>query len=77
MRVYVDSFTFLSKVLLLKFPIPTLKANETIAEKLFAVTFDFTSASNFVDGDILAISVTPEAAVFDLVWTAVFEYRGV
>ena len=42
-----------------------------------AYTFDFTGASEFVAGDILAISVTPEAAVNDLVWTAVLEYRGV
>ncbi len=42
-----------------------------------AYTAEFTSAAEFIDGDILAISVTPEAAVYDLVWTAVFEYRGV
>ena len=42
-----------------------------------AYTAEFTSAAEFVSGDILAISVTPEAAVNDLVWTAVFEYRGV
>ena len=42
-----------------------------------AYTAEFTSAAEFVAGDILAISVTPEAAVNDLVWTAVFEYRGV
>ena len=42
-----------------------------------AHTFNFTSASVFTAGDIIAISVTPEAAVFDLVWTAVLEYRGV
>ena len=42
-----------------------------------AYTAEFTSAAEFVAGDILAISVTPEAAVYDLVWTAVFEYRGV
>ena len=41
-----------------------------------AYTARFTS-SEFIEGDILAISVTPEAAVYDLVWTAVFEYRGV
>jgi len=41
-----------------------------------AYTADFTT-SEFIEGDILAISVTPEAAVYDLVWTAVFEYRGV
>ena len=42
-----------------------------------AYTFDFTGASEFVSGDILAISVTPELAVYDLVWTLVLEYRGV
>ena len=42
-----------------------------------AYTADFTSAAEFIAGDILAISVTPELAVNDLVWTAVFEYRGV
>ena len=41
-----------------------------------AYTARFTN-SGFVAGDILAISVTPEAAVNDLVWTAVLEYRGV
>ena len=41
-----------------------------------AYTARFTS-SEFIEGDILAISVTPEAAVNDLVWTAVLEYRGV
>ena len=41
-----------------------------------AYTARFTS-SEFIEGDILTISVTPEAAVYDLVWTAVFEYRGV
>ena len=39
-----------------------------------AYTFDFTSISEFVAGDILAISVTPEAAVNDLVWSLVLEY---
>ena len=39
-----------------------------------AYTFDFTGASSFNAGDILAISVTPEAAVNDLVWTLVLEY---
>ena len=42
-----------------------------------AYTAEFTSAAEFVAGDILAISVTPEAAVYDLIWTAVFEYKGV
>ena len=39
-----------------------------------AYTFDFTGASSFNSGDILAISVTPEAAVNDLAWTLVLEY---
>ena len=39
-----------------------------------AYTFDFTTASSFNAGDIITISVTPEAAVNDLVWTLVLEY---
>ena len=43
-----------------------------------AYTFTFNNQdAAFLAGDILAISVTPELAVNDLVWTAVFEYRGV
>ena len=43
-----------------------------------AYTFTFGgNASAFVAGDILAISVDPEGPVSDLVWTAVFEYKGV
>ena len=42
-----------------------------------AYTAEFTSAAEFIAGDILAISVTPEMAVYDLVWTLVLEYRGV
>jgi hypothetical protein len=42
-----------------------------------AYSFNFSTYNSFVEGDILAISVTPEAAVYDLVWTAVFEYKGV
>ena len=39
--------------------------------------FDFTNISRFVLGDVITISVTPEAAVNDLIWTVVLEYRGV
>ena len=39
-----------------------------------AYTFDFTGVSSFNAGDILTVSVTPEAAVNDLVWTLVLEY---
>ena len=61
--------------------VPNTTATEEITVEMnpddTAFTFDFTSASNFVAGDILAISVTPELAVYDLVWTLVLEYRGV
>ena len=61
--------------------IPNGTATEEITVEMAvddtAYTADFTSAAEFIAGDILAISVTPEAAVNDLVWTAVFEYRGV
>ena len=61
--------------------IPNGTATEAITIEMAvddtAYTADFTSAAEFIAGDILAISVTPEAAVNDLVWTAVFEYRGV
>ena len=61
--------------------IPNGTATEEITVEMAvddtAYTAEFTSAAEFVSGDILAISITPEAAVNDLVWTAVFEYRGV
>ena len=61
--------------------VPNSTATEEITEEMpvddVAHTFNFTSASEFVAGDILAISVTPELAVYDLVWTLVLEYRGV
>ena len=61
--------------------VPNATATEEITIEMdaddTAYTAEFTSAAEFIDGDILAISVTPEAAVYDLVWTAVFEYRGV
>ena len=37
-------------------------------------TFDFTDASAFQSGDIIAISATPDLAVYDLNWTLVLEY---
>ena len=39
-----------------------------------AYTFDFTGVSCFNSGDIITVSVNPEAAVYDLVWTLVLEY---
>jgi hypothetical protein len=61
--------------------VPSVIATEAVTEEMpvddVAHTFNFTSAAGFTAGDIIAISVTPEAAVFDLVWTAVLEYRGV
>ena len=61
--------------------VPNSTATEEITEEMpvddVAHTFNFTSAAEFVAGDILTISVTPELAVYDLVWTLVLEYRGV
>ena len=61
--------------------VPNTTATEEITEEMpvddVAHTFNFTSAAEFVAGDILTISVTPELAVYDLVWTLVLEYRGV
>jgi hypothetical protein len=61
--------------------VPNTTATEEITVEMpvddTAYTFNFTSAAEFVAGDILAISVTPELAVYDLVWTLVLEYRGV
>ena len=37
-------------------------------------TFDFTGATAFNSGDIIAVSVTPELAPYDLNWTLVLEY---
>ena len=39
-----------------------------------AYAFDFTGTSSFNIGDIITISVTPEAAVNDMAWTLVLEY---
>ena len=58
--------------------VPNSTAKEEITVEMTkddaAFTFDFTSISSFNAGDIIAISVTPELAVNDLVWTAVLEY---
>ena len=58
--------------------VPNSTAKEEITVEMTkddaAFTFDFTSTSSFNAGDIIAISVTPELAVNDLVWTAVLEY---
>ena len=48
-----------------------------MADDDISYEFDFTNLSKFVLGDVIAISVTPEAAVYDLIWTVVLEYRGV
>ena len=48
-----------------------------MADDDISYEFDFTNLSKFVLGDVIAISVTPEAAVNDLIWTVVLEYRGV
>ena len=39
-----------------------------------AYTFNFTGVSCFNSGDIITVSVTPEAGVYDMVWTLVLEY---
>ena len=62
--------------------VPNSTASATVTQEMSvddtAYTFNFGgSYAGFVAGDIIAISVTPELAVNDLVWTAVFEYRGV
>jgi len=58
--------------------VPNATATEEITVEMnpddTAFTFDFTSASSFVTGDIIAISVDAENAVYDLVWTLVLEY---
>ena len=62
--------------------VPNSSASATATQEMSvddtAYTFNFGgSYAGFLAGDIIAISVTPEAAVNDLVWTAVLEYRGV
>tara|TARA_R100000700_G_C3161331_1_gene137379 strand:- start:727 stop:1317 length:591 start_codon:yes stop_codon:yes gene_type:complete len=58
--------------------VPNTSSTENIDVEMAAddtaYTFDFTGTSCFNSGDIIAISVTPEAAVYDLVWTLVLEY---
>ena len=58
--------------------VPNTSSTENIDVEMTAddtaYTFDFTGTSCFNSGDIIAISVTPEAAVYDLVWTLVLEY---
>ena len=58
--------------------VPNATATEEISVEMSAddttATFDFTGATAFQSGDIIAVSVTPEAAVYDLNWTLVLEY---
>ena len=58
--------------------VPNSTATEEITVSMLvddtAYTFDFTSISEFVAGDIMTISVTPTLAVNDLNWTLVLEY---
>ena len=58
--------------------VPNSTATEEITVSMSvddtAYTFDFTSISEFVAGDIMTISVTPTLQVYDLNWTLVLEY---
>ena len=58
--------------------VPNSTATEEITVSMLiddtTYTFDFTSISEFVAGDIMAISVDPTLAVNDLNWTLVLEY---
>jgi len=58
--------------------VPNATATEEISVEMpiddTTATFDFTSISSFNAGDIIAISVTPDREVYDLVWTLVLEY---
>ena len=58
--------------------VPNSTATEEITVSMLvddtAYTFDFTSISEFVAGEIMTISVNPTLAVNDLVWTLVLEY---
>ena len=58
--------------------VPNSTATEEITESMMiddiTTTFNFTSISEFVAGEIMAISVDPTMAVNDLVWTLVLEY---
>ena len=58
--------------------VPNSTATEEISVEMpiddTTATFNFTDASAFQSGDIIAISATPDLAVGDLVWTLVLEY---
>ena len=58
--------------------VPNSTATEEISVEMSiddtTATFNFTDASAFQSGDIIAISATPDLAVNDLVWTLVLEY---
>ncbi len=58
--------------------VPNSTATEEISVEMSVddttATFNFTDASAFQSGDIIAISATPDLAVGDLVWTLVLEY---
>ena len=58
--------------------VPNSTATEEITESMMiddiTTTFNFTSISEFVAGEIMTISVDPTMAVNDLVWTLVLEY---
>ena len=58
--------------------VPNSTATEEISVEMSiddtTATFNFTDASAFQSGDIIAISATPDLAVYDLNWTLVLEY---
>ena len=58
--------------------VPNATAVEEVTQDLtpddVTFTFDFTNASSFNAGDIIAVSVDPTNAVHDMVWTLVLEY---
>ena len=58
--------------------VPNSTATEEITVSMLiddtTYTFDFTSISEFLAGDIMTISVTPTLQVYDLNWTLVLEY---
>ena len=58
--------------------VPNSTATEEITVGMMiddiTATFNFTSISEFLAGDIITISVDPTMAVNDLVWTLVLEY---
>ena len=57
---------------------PNATAREEISVEMpiddITTTFNFTDTSSFSSGDIITMSVTPDMAVNDLVWTLVLEY---